>query len=190
MLEARRVAVVGASPRPDSFGRRLVSEVTRSTASLDIELVNPHYPESGGRPCRPSLDDIDGPVDLVLLGVGDAALEEQVSRAVARGDRAAVVYGNAHEVPVPGRHLVAPAAGHPCRRCRHGPVRGWLHGLREPGPRPAGGGLRGARSAAERAGGLDHALRFRLFGLAADPAALRLSVAVSSGQEIVTPGAH
>ena len=58
-------------------------------------LVNPRYDEIGGRPCLRSLADLPGPVDLVLLGVPDAALEEQLALAAERGDRSAVIFGNA-----------------------------------------------------------------------------------------------
>ena len=97
MLEARRIAVVGASGRVGSFGHRVVSEVTRSPSSPEIHLVNPRYDEVLGRPCLDSLDEIDGPVDLVLMGVGDRNVEEQLARAVARGDRSAVVFGSLFE---------------------------------------------------------------------------------------------
>src|SRR6202035_1206042 len=76
------------------FGRRLVTKVSRSTASIDLHLVNPRYDTVLGRPCLPSLDDIDGPVDLVLLGVPDAAVEEELTRAARRGDRSAVIFGS------------------------------------------------------------------------------------------------
>ena len=41
MLEARSVALVGASPRPGSFGQRMIEEVSRSPARPRIHLVNP-----------------------------------------------------------------------------------------------------------------------------------------------------
>jgi len=97
MLEARRIAVVGASGRPGSFGHRVVSEVTRSPSAPEVHLVNPRYDEVLGRPCLDSLDEIDGPVDLVLMGVGDRGVEEQLARAAARGDRSAVVFGSLFE---------------------------------------------------------------------------------------------
>jgi len=99
MLEARSVAVVGASSRPGSFGERMIAEVAASPARPDIYLVNPRYAEIGGRQCHPSLADLPGPVDLVLLGVPDAALEEQLTLAATHGARAAVIFGNAHEAP-------------------------------------------------------------------------------------------
>ena len=95
MLEARSIAVVGASDRPDSFGLRLAMEALRSPSDPTVHLVNPGRREVLGRPCVPSLTDLPDPVDLVLLGVPDAALTEQVALASARGDAGAVVFGTA-----------------------------------------------------------------------------------------------
>jgi acyl-CoA synthetase (NDP forming) len=99
MLEARSIALVGASPRPGTFGQRMLDEVTRSPARPEVHLVNPRYAEIGGRRCVPSLADLPGPVDLVLLAVPDAALEQQLALAAQRGDRSAVIFGNAHPAP-------------------------------------------------------------------------------------------
>ena len=94
MLEARSVAIVGASERPGSFGERLVTEVTRSSTDIEITLVNPRYDTVLGHPCVASTNDIEGPVDLVLLGVPDAAVENELIRAARRGDRSAVIFGS------------------------------------------------------------------------------------------------
>ena len=109
MLEARSVALVGASPRPGTLGQRMVAEVARSPASPAMYLVNPKYREIGGVPCHPSLAALPGPVDLVLLGVPDAALAGQVDLAARRGDRSAVIFGGAHD-PVPAGE---PGSGEP-----------------------------------------------------------------------------
>jgi acyl-CoA synthetase (NDP forming) len=106
MLGARSVAVVGASARPGSFGERVVTELRRSPSAPGVHLVNPRYPEVLGSPCVPSLTDVDEPVDLVLLAVGDDRLEEQLTLAAARGDRSAVVFGSAHS---PGDSPAAPS---------------------------------------------------------------------------------
>ncbi|HUZ20534.1 MAG TPA: acetate--CoA ligase family protein [Acidimicrobiales bacterium] len=103
MLEARSVALVGASGRPGSFGERLVTETAKSRAPVELHLVNPRYDEVLGRRCVASLDELAEPVDLVLLGVPDAALEAELRRAARRGDRAAVVFGSAYEDALPGR---------------------------------------------------------------------------------------
>src|SRR4051812_42756514 len=95
MLGARSIAVVGASARPGSFGERLVTEGLRSPSAPTVHLVNPRYDEVSGQRCVASLDDVEGPLDVVLLGVGDAGLDDQLARCAARGDRSAVVFGNA-----------------------------------------------------------------------------------------------
>src|SRR5258708_1727231 len=75
MLEARSVALVGASPRPGSLGERMVSEVTKSPARPEVYLVNPRHEQVAGRPCHASLADLPAPGDLVPLAVpGPVAL--------------------------------------------------------------------------------------------------------------------
>ncbi|WP_208300567.1 acetate--CoA ligase family protein [Mycobacterium sp. DL592] len=98
MLEARSVALVGASARPGSFGERMIIEARRSSARMN--LVNPRYDRIDGIPCAPSLDALDEPVDLVLLGVPDSALLGELKAAAAVGARSAVIFGSAH-----GAHL-------------------------------------------------------------------------------------
>jgi hypothetical protein len=101
MLEAKSVAVVGASARPGSFGQRVLLEIERSPSRPEIHLVNPRYSGGGldGRECLASLEDLPEPVDLVLMGVGDQAIEQQISLAAARGDRSAVIFGNVADPP-------------------------------------------------------------------------------------------
>lgn len=94
MLGARSVAIVGASARPDSFGARMVTEARRSSARM--HLVNPRYRDIDGTPCVPSLSELDEVVDLVLLGVPDSAVLEQLEAAAASGARSAVLFGSAH----------------------------------------------------------------------------------------------
>nr|CAA9363235.1 MAG: Acetyl-CoA synthetase [uncultured Nocardioidaceae bacterium] len=95
MLEARSIAVVGASDREGSFGRRLTTEALRSPGVENVHLVNPRRREVFGRPCVSSLEKVLEPVDLVLCGVPDSALPGQVTIAASRGDAGAVVYGTA-----------------------------------------------------------------------------------------------
>jgi acyl-CoA synthetase (NDP forming) len=99
MLEARSVALVGASRRPGSLGERMVAEVSASPSRPRVYPVNPRYDKIGGLRCHPDLADLPEPVDLVLLGVPDSALEPQLEAAAARGDRSAVIFGNAYDVP-------------------------------------------------------------------------------------------
>jgi acyl-CoA synthetase (NDP forming) len=96
MLRARSIALVGASTREGTLGARMIDEVGRSSGERRIHLVNPRYDAIADRRCLPSLKHVDEPLDLVLLGVGDAALEEQLAAAADLGAHGAVVFGSAH----------------------------------------------------------------------------------------------
>jgi acyl-CoA synthetase (NDP forming) len=182
MLEARSIAVVGASPRPGSFGDRVITELARSHGAPEIHLVNPRYTEIAGLPCLGSLAEIPGAVDLVLCCVGDASLESQFELAAGRGDRSAVIYGSA--VDADGslrRRIAAIAVGAGMEVCGGGCM-GFVNrvaGLRaigylEPYPLPAG-----PIALVTHSGSAFSAL------LRADRR-LGWTVAVSSGQELVT----
>ncbi len=199
MLEARSVAVVGASPRPGTLGQRMVAEVARSPASPAMYLVNPRYREIGGVPCHPSLAALRGPVDLVLLGVPDAALAEQVELAARRGDRSAVIFGGANgPVPVgdpgsgePGRtvslrdHIATTARAAGMALCGAGCM-GFVnvgYGLRAIGYQESDQLPAGPVALVTQSGSVFSAmLRTRR--------ALGYTVAVSSGQELVTTAAQ
>jgi acetate---CoA ligase (ADP-forming) len=74
----------------------MATEVLRSSAGPRIHFVHPKYTFVRDRPCVPSLAELEEQVDLVLLGVPDSALPEQLALAAERGDGAAVVFGSAH----------------------------------------------------------------------------------------------
>ena len=74
----------------------MVDEVLRSPGYEQVWLVNPSYDEVAGRPCLPSLAAVDEIPDLVLLGVGDSRLVDQLKAAAQIGARGAVVFGSAH----------------------------------------------------------------------------------------------
>ena len=185
MLEARSVALVGASSRPGSLGERMISEVARSRPAPRTYLVNPRHAEIAGMPCHRSLADLPEPVDLVLLAVPDTALEEQLALAARRGDRSAVIFGSAHELPGPTAglraRLAATASAASMAVCGAGCM-GFINvarGLRavgylEPDPLP-----RGPVALVTHSGSVFSALlRTRR--------ALGFTLAVSSGQELVT----
>jgi acetate---CoA ligase (ADP-forming) len=187
MLEARSIALVGASARPGSLGARMIAEVARSPARPRSYLVNPRYGDIGGVPCLATLAEVPEPVDLVLLAVPDAALADQLCAAAGRRDRSAVIFGNAFD-PSGGsglrNRLTAIATDAGMAVCGAGCM-GFVNvarGLRavgyiEPDPVPAGpvalithsGSVFSAMLRARRG-----------FGF---------SLAVSSGQELVTTAA-
>jgi acyl-CoA synthetase (NDP forming) len=74
----------------------MVTEAMRSPGLERVHLVNPSYTEVAGLPCVPDLNALDDAPDLVLLGVGDARLVDQLTAAAKVGARGAVVFGSAH----------------------------------------------------------------------------------------------
>ena len=74
------IAVVGASPREETFGFRTISNLRMFGFPGPIYPVNPRYDEIDGLHCYRSLDALPEPVDLVYLAVaaarGPAILEE------------------------------------------------------------------------------------------------------------------
>ena len=92
LLEARSVAIVGASTRPGSFGNALVRQVLAGGFAGPVQLVNPRYREVEGLRCVPSLDGLPHPAELALLAVGPDRVETQLQAATDAGTRAAVVY--------------------------------------------------------------------------------------------------
>ena len=99
MLEARSVALVGASARPGSLGARMIAELARSPSRPRTYLVNPRYADIEGISCLPSLAELPEPVDLVLLAVPDSALEAQLDAAAKSHARSAVIFGSAFDLP-------------------------------------------------------------------------------------------
>jgi acyl-CoA synthetase (NDP forming) len=102
MLEAASVAVVGASVRPGSFGEQMMLQLVRGGFDGAIHPVNPSYRELMGRRCHASIADVPGPVDLAILGVANARLEEQLRAAADAGARSAVIFASCYEAPRAG----------------------------------------------------------------------------------------
>jgi acetate---CoA ligase (ADP-forming) len=102
MLEPRSVAVVGASVREGSVGNQSVVELIEGGFDGRIYPVNPKYGEVLGHRAFASVADIGEPVDLVILAVSNALLEEQLAAAAAAGAGSAVIFASGHEEPRDG----------------------------------------------------------------------------------------
>jgi len=96
LLEARSVAVVGASTRRGSPGHQSVRQLVTGGFRGRVFPVNPRYREIEGIPCWPSLEAIPDSVDLVILGVPNRLLEEQLVAAGESGAEAAVIFASAY----------------------------------------------------------------------------------------------
>jgi len=101
MLEARSVAVVGASAKEGSLGRQMLLELRRGGFDGDVYPVNPGYDELEGLPCFPSVADAPGPVDLAILGVANARIEAALREALDAGARSVVTFSSLVEEEPP-----------------------------------------------------------------------------------------
>jgi len=102
MLEARSVAVVGASVREGSVGHQGVVELVEGGFEGAIYPVNPKYDQVLGHRAFGSVAAIGEPVDLVILAVSNALLEEQLRLAAEAGAASAVIFASGYEEPREG----------------------------------------------------------------------------------------
>ncbi len=96
------MAVVGASVREGSVGNQSVVELIEGGFDGRIVPVNPKYDEILGLPCVASVAEIAEPVDLVILAVSNALLEEQLRLAAEAGAGSAVIFASGYEEPRDG----------------------------------------------------------------------------------------
>jgi acyl-CoA synthetase (NDP forming) len=99
MLEARSVAVVGASVKPGSLGAAMMAELRRGGFDGDVFPVNPGYDEIDGFRCYPSIGEVPVAVDLAILGVSNQRLERALIDAAEAGAASIVTFSSLHEEP-------------------------------------------------------------------------------------------
>lgn len=77
-----RVAIVGASPKPDRYAHKAMNALLEH--GHEVILVNPRYPEIGGRKVVPDLTVLDpGSIDQITLYVGPDRSEEMAEAIIA-----------------------------------------------------------------------------------------------------------
>ncbi|MFZ0941136.1 MAG: CoA-binding protein, partial [Candidatus Sulfotelmatobacter sp.] len=75
-LSHKRIAMAGVSRNPASFSVKLFEELCRR--GYDVVPVNPHIAEVQGRRCFARVQDIEPPVEGVLLMTSPEATESVV----------------------------------------------------------------------------------------------------------------
>ncbi|MFD9740728.1 acetate--CoA ligase family protein [Umezawaea sp. NPDC059074] len=94
LFRPRAIAVLGASGRVGNpFARPLTYLVEHGFAGA-VYPVNPGYQTLEGLPCYPSLDDLPGEVDLVLMLVSATEVVRQLPAVARAGATAAVVFAS------------------------------------------------------------------------------------------------
>jgi uncharacterized protein len=89
-LAEKRIAMVGISRDPANFSVKLFEELCRR--GYDVVPVNPNTAEVGGRRCFARLQDVQPPVEGVLLMTSPAATETVVRDCAAVGVRKVWMY--------------------------------------------------------------------------------------------------
>jgi acetate---CoA ligase (ADP-forming) len=107
MLEPRSVAVVGASIKAGSLGASMMAELRRGGFEGAVYPVNPSYDEVDGYSCYPSIGEVPAPVDLAILGVSNARIEQALTDAADAGAGSAVTFSSLYEEPGEGPDLRA-----------------------------------------------------------------------------------
>lgn len=119
LLKARSIAVVGATPRPESLGGRPIANLQAQGYRGRIFPVNPRYGEIMGLACYPGLRHLPEAPELVLVLVGAERVFDVLDEAVEAGARAAIVFGGGFaEVSGEGTARQARLAGYARRGLR------------------------------------------------------------------------
>jgi len=85
----RTVAVVGASSKKGKIGYEILKNVIES--GVEVYPVNPKSEEIMGRKCYPSVDEIEGSIDLAVIAVGAERCVEVMERCGKKGVKNAVI---------------------------------------------------------------------------------------------------
>jgi acyl-CoA synthetase (NDP forming) len=91
LLNPRSIAIVGASPREDAIGFRVIQNLRRMKFPGAIYPVNPRYEEVAGLRCFPKLAALPERVDAAFLGVPAAQGPDLLDEAGKSGIRAVFV---------------------------------------------------------------------------------------------------
>lgn len=90
-FSARSVAIYGASASQNSVGQAIVQNFIKPQYTGKVYAVNPKYTNVLGVPCYPTLQEIPGPVDLVVVAV-PARLAPRVFEDIGeKGVKAAII---------------------------------------------------------------------------------------------------
>jgi acetate---CoA ligase (ADP-forming) len=93
LLHPRTIAVVGATDREGSYAGETLLNLKLLGYEGTVWGVNPGRAEAHGVPCFPTLSDLPGPADAVVVAIPAAGVPAAVAEAGETGCGGAVVYG-------------------------------------------------------------------------------------------------
>lgn len=91
LFEPQAIAVFGASKRTDSVGARVFENLQKGGFSGPIYPINPKYKRLHHKPCYPSIEAIDKPVDLVVIATPARTIPEIIHACGEHGIGAAII---------------------------------------------------------------------------------------------------
>lgn len=109
LLEAKSVAIIGASQRPGSVGNQSMRQLRKGGFQGRILPVNPRYDEVEGIECVDSLA-AAGPVDLAVLAVSNEQLERSMQDAILNRARSVAIFASCFGEASDGQPLAAKLA--------------------------------------------------------------------------------
>jgi acyl-CoA synthetase (NDP forming) len=92
LIAPRAIAIIGVSDRSANFGYRTIENLRGTGYAGTISLVHPRHAEICGVRCWPSIEEVPGPIDCVIVSVPADGVVEQVRRAAAAGARSVLIY--------------------------------------------------------------------------------------------------
>jgi acetate---CoA ligase (ADP-forming) len=90
-LNPQSIALVGASRKPGTIGAALLANLKRCGFRGSLYPINPAAQEIEGLPTYPAVSAIGAPVDMALIAVPAAAVEEAIKDCARAGTRSVVV---------------------------------------------------------------------------------------------------
>lgn len=90
LLDPRGIAVVGASQQPGR-GSSVIANLRAARFGGEVAAVNPRYTEVLGYRCFPSVNELPGSIDCLVIAIPARPACDVLEQAFARGIRAAVV---------------------------------------------------------------------------------------------------
>lgn len=91
LFAPRSIAVFGASEGPNAVGGRVFRNLSHGGGDFRIYPINPKYSSVLGRPCYPSLAELDEGVDLAVIATPASTVNEILRQCGEAGVRMAVI---------------------------------------------------------------------------------------------------
>jgi len=84
-LQSKEIAIAGVSPKKGNWGMALIKELKKK--GYTVYPVNPKYPEINDMKVYPSVNDLPGSVESLILAVNPERAREIIQQSIGTGIR-------------------------------------------------------------------------------------------------------